>query len=230
MTKEHPEGFRKPNYTQIPNRLFDELLPLMGAAELKVTLAICRKTFGWHKKRDRISISQLEKLTGLSHQGVITGLQQGMNRGTIVRQPANGGSYFYSLVINEPGNSASQRNRLPNNLTSQRSRLEVVNEVDTQKKLLKKQEGGGAPFSFFIAWCRALAIDPKTVPKSEKHRELRYGKELAEAGWTPEQVEACTRELKGQEFWRDKPLSLATVVKEINQWHQRQGNKRAIRM
>jgi hypothetical protein len=48
-------SFEAPNHTQTPNTLFDVYLPLMGGAELKVTLAICRKTFGWHQKEDRLS-------------------------------------------------------------------------------------------------------------------------------------------------------------------------------
>ena len=51
-----------PNYTQIPNAIF-ELMADKSAGltekELKVLLAIARKTFGWHKKRDNISLTQL---------------------------------------------------------------------------------------------------------------------------------------------------------------------------
>lgn len=53
-----------PNYTQIPNLILDEWLPLLSGVQLKVLLAICRKTLGWHRTHDRISLSQLMKLTG----------------------------------------------------------------------------------------------------------------------------------------------------------------------
>lgn len=59
-----------PNYTQIPNIFIDELMPDLGLAEMKVLIFIYRKTFGWHKKRDRISISQIEQGTKLGKQHI----------------------------------------------------------------------------------------------------------------------------------------------------------------
>lgn len=91
-------SFEAPNHTQTPNTLFDVYLPLMSGAELKVTLAICRKTFGWHQKEDRLSLSQLQKLTGLSRQSVINGIDQGVDRGTIARRQV-ADSWSYSLVL-----------------------------------------------------------------------------------------------------------------------------------
>lgn len=59
-----------PNTTQVPNVIFDYWMSRLSPAEFKVLLCICRKTFGWHKMRDSISLSQIEKATGLSHFGV----------------------------------------------------------------------------------------------------------------------------------------------------------------
>ena len=52
-------GFRSPNYTQVPDELFDELLPVLSGAELKVLLYIVRRTFGFKRDRDSISLSQM---------------------------------------------------------------------------------------------------------------------------------------------------------------------------
>jgi phage replication O-like protein O len=72
-----------PNYTQTPNDLFDYWLPHLKEGELKVLLVIMRKTFGWHKKRDRISISQLMRLTGLSKPSVIDASKSLQDKGII---------------------------------------------------------------------------------------------------------------------------------------------------
>jgi Bacteriophage replication protein O len=86
-------------YTQAPNKFFDDILPqIKTLAELKVTLVIMRKTRGWHKSSDRLSISKLKKFTGLSEQSVRNGIEQGMTRGTIARHP-DGRSFSYSLTI-----------------------------------------------------------------------------------------------------------------------------------
>ncbi len=58
-----------PNHTQIPNE-FIALMAECTGAEVKVFLAICRKTIGWQKVTDRISYSQLTEMTGLSTNGL----------------------------------------------------------------------------------------------------------------------------------------------------------------
>jgi phage replication O-like protein O len=52
-------GFQFPNTTQIPNEVFDTLIPQLSGGELKVLLYICRRTFGFRKDSDRISLSQI---------------------------------------------------------------------------------------------------------------------------------------------------------------------------
>jgi hypothetical protein len=66
--------FSSPNYTQTPNDLFDELLPAMSCAELKVVLAIIRGTFGYHRCQTDMSITEIEKMTGLSGSSVLRGI------------------------------------------------------------------------------------------------------------------------------------------------------------
>jgi len=74
-----------PNYTQIPNLLFDEMLPFLKETELKVLLVIYRKTFGWHKTRDQISLTQLQEKTGLAKQRVIKATRSLVEKGLIIK-------------------------------------------------------------------------------------------------------------------------------------------------
>ena len=55
----HFRGYSKPNYTPVPDELFDEQLPDLSGAELKVLLYIIRRTFGFKKESDNISLNQL---------------------------------------------------------------------------------------------------------------------------------------------------------------------------
>jgi phage replication O-like protein O len=80
-------GFQSPNTTQIPNEVFDTLLPSLSGGELKVLLYICRRTFGFRKDSDSISLTQiahgittkagrvLDQGTGLSKRHVINALK-----------------------------------------------------------------------------------------------------------------------------------------------------------
>jgi replication protein O len=52
-------GFQFPNTTQIPNEVFDTLMPHLSGGELKVLLYICRRTFGFRKDSDSISLTQI---------------------------------------------------------------------------------------------------------------------------------------------------------------------------
>jgi len=53
------KGFTKPTYTQTPNEVFDMLLDILNGSELKVLLYIIRRTFGFKKESDNISLNQI---------------------------------------------------------------------------------------------------------------------------------------------------------------------------
>jgi phage replication O-like protein O len=46
---------------QIPNEVFDTLMSHLSGGELKVLLCICRRTFGFRKDSDSISLTQISK-------------------------------------------------------------------------------------------------------------------------------------------------------------------------
>src|SRR5438105_483252 len=81
------QGYVSPNYTMVPDELFDEQLPDLSGAELKVLMYIIRRTFGFKKDSDNISLSQLltgivtkaghrlDRGTGLSKQSIVTALR-----------------------------------------------------------------------------------------------------------------------------------------------------------
>lgn len=53
------EGFDGPNYTPAPDLFFDVIAPRLSEAELKVLLYIIRRTFGFRKNADTISLGQM---------------------------------------------------------------------------------------------------------------------------------------------------------------------------
>jgi phage replication O-like protein O len=135
----------KPNYTQTPNIFFDEIIKELTFSELKVMLVVMRKTFGWQKKKDKISYSQIQDISGLSRQGVHDGLHGLMQKGYL-RSEKTGQLYSYSLIIesdnvnavDQSGKTTGQRSRpLPVNAVDQLSQKPVY-PVDTQKKEYKE--------------------------------------------------------------------------------------------
>jgi len=92
-------GFSSPSFTQTPNIFFDDLMPDLGEAELKVLLYIIRRTWGFSDKQegDTIALSQLcngivtsdgkrlDRGTGLSKSGATKALLSLRTKGIITR-------------------------------------------------------------------------------------------------------------------------------------------------
>ena len=143
----------EPNYTQVPNLLFEHMAD-MGEAELRCTLAIVRKIIGYHKDGpEPISYSQLEALTGMSRPAVVKGIEASIIRGRIkVAGQGKRGVKLYTLNFNDqlttltsqgkkktarrPVNKVDQLTTITS--TSKRTLPVLVNEVNTQKKVLKE--------------------------------------------------------------------------------------------
>ncbi|MGP1148176.1 replication protein, partial [Serratia sp. CY49633] len=60
-------------YTRIANELLEAILRAnLTARQLKIAFAIIRKTYGFGKKTDRITNTQIASLTGIHHTHVCT--------------------------------------------------------------------------------------------------------------------------------------------------------------
>jgi phage replication O-like protein O len=106
------EGFYTPRFTQVPNTLFDELLPELGLGELKVLLYIMRRTFGFHKDADRISLHQIEAGTGLSRKSISAAVSSLEEKGMVLVARSQGddgvhGVNTYSLRLAEGSYAAT---------------------------------------------------------------------------------------------------------------------------
>ncbi len=89
-------GFGSPAYTPVPDILFDELVSELSESELKVLLYIMRRTFGFKKNADDISIKQmaegivtkegrrLDRGAGISQSSAIRGVKGLVEKGIVV--------------------------------------------------------------------------------------------------------------------------------------------------
>ncbi len=89
------KGFSSPNFTPTPDDLFDRFLSELNGGELKVILYIIRRTFGFKKNSDSISLNQLasgietksgkriDKGTGLSLSAIKTAVKSLEKKGLI---------------------------------------------------------------------------------------------------------------------------------------------------
>ncbi|MGM7312812.1 replication protein, partial [Acinetobacter baumannii] len=77
-----------PNSFQVPNAFVDEVLNKISDAACKIYLVICRKTRGWNKEMDSISLTQFEEITGKSRPTVVKCLNELIKVGLVVEQPS----------------------------------------------------------------------------------------------------------------------------------------------
>jgi len=123
-----------PNSTQIPNIILDKILPGIPSAEGKCLLYICRRTYGFHKERDRISLSQfvkgitgrdgkkLDYGTGLSRPSVVEALKH-LIGSKIVKVVKDSKGNFYELDCELLGNNYVEKG--------------VVKKINQLKKLTR---------------------------------------------------------------------------------------------
>jgi hypothetical protein len=96
------EGFENPTTTPTPDVVFDELLSRLTGAELKVLLYIIRRTYGFKKNIDPISLTQitsgivtrdgrvLDKGTGLDRSSAIKAAKGLVEKGVVTVQKEKG--------------------------------------------------------------------------------------------------------------------------------------------
>jgi len=83
-----------PNSFQTPNEIVDVMLPDLKGGELKVLMLLVRKTLGWHKDKDQVSITQFMKGTGLSNRSVIDSLASLREKNIILRDQTKVGDVY----------------------------------------------------------------------------------------------------------------------------------------
>ena len=88
-----------PNSFQIANSVIDEYLSQMSGNALKCYILIVRKTRGWQKTHDSLSISQIQKATGIkSEETVEKAINELVELGLIGKQSRAGLPNVYFLI------------------------------------------------------------------------------------------------------------------------------------
>jgi hypothetical protein len=157
-----------PKSTPLPNFFLDIVMPLIPATAWKVLCFVWRKTVGWNKWRDHISLSQISKGCGVGRDaaikalgcdGALAGLVRKVGRtgirGTIAYEPildydkAEVTSWLERLV----GKNDQSENQ---GSTSRKNPSPPVEKTDTQKVTIRKspkqKTNPGEPLGFDAFW------------------------------------------------------------------------------
>jgi len=110
-----------PNSFQIANSVIDEYLSQMSGNALKCYILIVRKTRGWQKTHDSLSISQIQKFTGIRKEETVQkAINELVDLGLIGKQSRIGLPNEYFLIPDPkkgvtppPKNGAPPENGVP---------------------------------------------------------------------------------------------------------------------
>lgn len=137
-----------PNFTQVPNVVLDSIMSDLNESELKVLLYICRRTYGFHKEKDAISLSQLtdgiivngerlDKGTGLSKRAVVSAISSLTLKNIIFCDKA-GYVNIYQIVQNSNQNGANFTPKIVQNSNTQKKEKEIEIKIHSHKEYLIK--------------------------------------------------------------------------------------------
>jgi len=88
---------KEKGYTGIANELLESLVKadLLGS-EFRIVLFVIRKTYGFQKKYDIISLTQFEKGTGVGRPTIVKGLKNLLDKRILVKTPLPNGKHAFS--------------------------------------------------------------------------------------------------------------------------------------
>ena len=101
-------------HVDIANEIIEAIVKTyFSSSESRIFWAIVRKTWGWHKKTDRISYTQFETMTGMSRRHIAPALKRLISR-QIITQTGNGYTLEYGVqkdyeqwkIITQTGNAS----------------------------------------------------------------------------------------------------------------------------
>jgi hypothetical protein len=120
LEAEDKPGMPGPNTTPTPDVFFDLLAPRLNEGELRIMLYLIRRTYGFKKDADRVSITQfcagivqkdgtrLDWGTGMARKSVVRSLQSLCEKGLIVAEKGDTETHghavnCYRIVLREGG-------------------------------------------------------------------------------------------------------------------------------
>jgi hypothetical protein len=179
-TKKRPifPPFQGPNYTLVPDEVFDRLLPELTGAELKVLLYVIRRTFGFKKDSDSISLGQM--LHGITKRdGTIQDRGVGLSKGSLLA--ALRALQEMNLLLTERRQSAEKGNEP----TVYRLNVQTPLGLETRPPLVQKVDQGVGSESRPSPWSKNQTTQETKEQDTEKQQHsVGVVGELTELGMT----------------------------------------------
>ncbi len=216
--------------------------PLSGS-EIRVCLFILRKTWGWHKKSDCISITQIQQGTNLSRPTVCETLNKLVSKRLLFKSD-NGhiNSYTFNkdyqqwIVIERQlgGYKASASKEKATRLVSKRQ-LKVVSKRQPTKETKEtytketiptpiggaREEGARTSTAYYelVEYVRSIQ---ELKAWASKPRQFQAAKQILSAGYSLEEAKTAADRMHDDPFWRSKTFDLQHLSRHIQRYSREQ--------
>lgn len=228
-----------------PNSIIDELLPELSHSELKCYLCVLRKTKGWNKEEDAISVTQFMKVTGLSNKAVISACESLVEREILERKSGDRNTGIYSiktyksatgekssLVKNFPSTSEKSSpvtsEKSSHTINNIKNNIQNTNKKNTKKSVLELLADfgitGQLADDFMIHRKACKAPITETALKGFQREADKAGISLAEA--ITISIERNWRGFKSEWDWRGsgviqrQPQKMTFAEKNAQPWNR----------
>jgi len=213
----------------IANDLWDAVCSIRIPGEARQVLdSIIRKTYGWHKKEDEISLSQFKEMTGLSSVHIIRARGKLLSMNIIVvTQKGNRGNLTYSVqkdyskwralpkkvIVTQKGNKALPKKVHTKDKEQKTRRTMSPNPVDEKltnlliELILKNNPT--ARVKNITSNARATWVDSCRLMREEDKRTIG-------------DIERVLRFSQLDEFWKANILSMPKLRKQFDQLYMRE--------
>ncbi len=194
--KFHYDGFESPNYTPIPNDVFDLLAPELTEAELRILMYVARRTFGFGKSSDAISTAQmtngimtkdgrvLDRGTGMSRSAVWRGVKGLVEKGileveSVRSELGDSDANIYSLRFHEgvtlQKSNGSPRKEQP--VTLQKSTQKIESQEKVKQEIypskIRKAENEKTDYVNQLPEANREVGAPSTTEETEQPKQGR---------------------------------------------------------
>ncbi len=211
------EKIEVPNYTQIPNVFFDNIMSKINGSEFKVLMAISRKTFGCRNKKDRISYSQIMEMAGISSKETVNNSIKKLVSKDIIKLEKVGQINYYSINVTEivPVRKSNQYENCTGDGTEivpveQKTGTKIVHTKESNIKKLSKEIYIKIDEAYIDAYKELKNQDPKIFYPAVRKRQ----KILLENGFTQDDIILAIQEGKKDRWLVGNGFDFLTLLSE----------------
>jgi hypothetical protein len=165
-----------PNSFQIPNIIVDKFIQMMNGSDLKIYLIIVRKTKGWNKEFDGISLSQFIEYSGISSHNTIRKSLKELVKLNLVKELKQEGKYSIFSLSDPYQNMTVSKIDNETNAPLSIFDSDPYQKLTIQKDTIQREEERGKVklenFESFYTWL------PKMKIKNEKWHKQKIKNNL----------------------------------------------------